>query len=311
MAIDLNIQGNCTTDTRGTGLGDCVKLYGDLLGIDLYPKGWSLNTTSESLPTEAEYKDLIQAGTVYPLNNLYTFEQSTPDNEFATGSTGKKSEIRAGKPEYSITWNLGGCFHKALFDKRGTNRWDIAFKFETGVLYASNVAETELKAFNTGMFSVSTFKFLQGTDPEMSTVTFQFNNATELNSRSVFYTWDGLGYDMSSVDGAINASLSYETTPAAGSTVNVYVLDDCNRSVSILGLTDANNWLLGGTQATATVVSSVAYNSGGYYVLTLDNPLVSTDTIAPKLYDVTGSFDAAENASGDLYKGQAPTATIA
>ena len=308
--ITLNLQGSCTTGARGTGLGDCVKQYGDLLGIDIYRKGWSLDTTTDTLPNEAGYKALIQSEQLYPLNDLYSFEQLTPDNEFATGSTGKMSEIRAGKPQYSITWDLGACFHKGLYDKRGQNRWDIAFKFETGVLFASNVEGSKLKAFDNGMFSVATFKVLQGTDPEMSTVTFQLPTAIEFNERQVFYTWDALGYDMNNVNGVINAHLEYQTTPVAGTTVSVKVLDDCNRSVSVLGLDDPSNWALGGTQISATTISGVAYNATTEaYDLTLDTPLVSTDTVQPKLVD--GADDVAENSSGDLYKGQAPLATIA
>jgi len=308
--ITLNTQGSCTTDQRGTGLGDCVKQYGDLLGIDAYNKGWSLNTTTDTIPTEAEYKALIQKGVIYPLNNLFNFEQQTPDNEFATGSTGKKSEIRAGKPEYTITWDEGGCFHKGLFSLRGKNRWDIAFKFETGVLFATNVSESVLKSFDTGMFSVSTLKFQQGTDPEMSMATFQFNSAVELNSRSVFYTWDDLGYDMNSVDGVINANVSFNSTPVAGTSLEVKVLDDCNRSVDILGLTDANNWVVEGVQASTTIVSAVSYNAGGYYDITLDVALVSTDTIKLSLGDVALGYTSAESTSGDLYKGATSTETI-
>ena len=308
MAFKLNTQGNCTSDTRGTGLGDCVKQYGDLLGIDNYTKGWSLNTTTDTFPTEAEYKTLIQDGTIYPLNNLFSFEQNTPDNEFATGSTGKKSEIRGGKPEYALTWDEGGCFHKGLFSLRGKNRWDIAFKFETGVLFAQNVAGTELKAFDSGMFSVTTMKFQQGTDPEMSTATFQFNSAVELNSRSVFYTWDDLGYDMNSESGVVNVNVAFETAPTAALTVNVEVLDDCNRSVSVLGL-ESTDFTLGGVQATTTAIASSAYNAAGYYVLTLDAALESADTIFISVAEA-GS-EAAENSSGQLYKGVSATATVA
>lgn len=308
MAITLNTQGNCSTDQRGTGLGDCVKQFGDLQGIDRYPKGWFLDTGSATMPTESEYKALVKAGTVKPLNNIYTFEQNTPDNEFATGSTGKKTEIRAGKPEYSLSWDLGGCFQKNLYSLRGTNNGDTVFKFETGVLFAHSVDETKLKAFDTGMFSVSTMKFQQGTDPEMSTAIFQFNNAEELNSRTSFYTWEQLGYDMNQVDGVINTSVSFQTAPTTSTTVNVYVLDDCNRSVSILGL-EASDFTLGGTQASATEISSSSYNSAGYYVLTLDAALESGDTIFIKIAE--SGTEAAENTSGDLYKGVSPTATVA
>ena len=308
MAFELNLQGNCTSDTRGTGLGDCVKLYGDLMGIDLYAKGYSVSNVSGSLPTEVTYKTQIQDGDVYPLNDLFTFEQNTPDNETSTGSTGKLTEIRAGKPQYSITWDKGGCFHKALYDKRGKNRWDIAFKFETGVLFATNVAEDELKAFNTGMFSPSTFKFLQGTDPEMSVASFQFNTAVELNQRSVFYTWDALGFDMNLVEGVINVDASFETAPTAALTANVTVVDDCNRSVQILGL-EVGDFTLGGVQATTTAISTAVYNVAGHYVLTFDAALESGDTL--QITVAEAGSEAAESTSGDLYKGATPLVDIA
>lgn len=310
MAIILNRQGTCIGgSSRGTGLGDCVKQFGDLQGIDLYNKAWFIDTTSGDVPDEAAYKALIAAETVYPLNGLYNFEQNTPDNEFATGSTGKKSEVRAGKPEYTVSFDSGNCFHKNVYDKKGKDRWDIAFKFETGVAFATDVSETKLKAFDNGMFSVSTFKFLQGTDPEMTTVTFQLNNAIEMNQRVVFYTWDELGYDMNQINGAINAKLTYSTAPTASVTVSVFVKDDCNRSVTVLGL-EAGDFVLGGTQASATTISGVAYNAGtGAYDLTVAPILVSTDTVQVSLG--SGGDAVAENASGDLYKGQADIATIA
>jgi hypothetical protein len=141
-------------------------------------------------------------------------------------------------------------------------------------------------------------------------VKFQFKDAEEFNKRLVFYTWEQLGYNANDINGIINAKLSWQTAPAAGTTVNVYVKVDQNRSVDVEGLTDANNWIVGGTQTTPTTVSSVSYNAAGYYVLTLADALVSTDTIKVSLGDVSNSYDAAENASGDLYSGESELATI-
>ena len=127
----------------------------------------------------------------------------------------------------------------------------------------------------------------------------------------MFYTWDELGYDMNSVSGVINANVEFNTEVVAGTDVEVKVLDDCNRSVSILGLSDASNWIVNGVQASPTIVDSVVYNAGGYYVLTLDVPLVSTDTIQIQLGDTASAGTSAENTSGDLFKGGTPTQVIA
>lgn len=310
MAIDLNLQGNCTVGTRGTGLGDCLAKEGDATGFDISVKSWKLDTTTDTLPTEAEYKALVQAETIYPFNGLYNFDQVTPDSEYATGSTGLKSKIRSGKPEYAFTFDKGYCAHKGMYDKEGKDRWNISLKFETGVFLATDVSESIIKGFSNGLFDVGTYKFQQGTDPSMSVVSFQFSNAVELNQRGVFYTWDELGYDMNFVDGIINASVSFETTPVAGTELRVEVKDDCNRSANIQGLTNANNWVVGGIQATPATVTAVTY-SDNVYVLTLDNATISTDTISVNLGDVTNGYNSAENASGDLYKGSTSTETIA
>lgn len=301
----INNFGNCVADLRGTGLGDCIKQFGDVIGIDLWVKGSSL---APDALTEAKYKELIQNLEVLPFNNIYNFEQNTPENERSTGNTGLLSDIRQGKPQYAFGFDSGYCFHKNMYDKRGKNRWDIGIKFETGYLLATNVSESLIKGFDNGLFSVDTFKFQQGSDPEMSMVMVQFNNPIELNSRGVFSTWDSLGFDANLQNGVVNASVSFNTAPVAGTTLEVVVADECNRDVNILGL-EATDFALGGTQASATTISSVSYNSAGYYEITLDVALVSADTVQVSIKE--SGFQSALAPSGDYYKGDSPVATIA
>ena len=308
MAINLNVQGDCTTDLRGTGLGDCLRQYGDIISIAPVAKGWSLNTTTDTLD-ETTYKGLVQAQTILPLRNIYNFTQDTPDTTRATGNTELLSDVRKGKPQYTFQYDDGYCFHQNVYDLDGQNRWDILFFFETGMFVATNIGETEIKGFDNGLFSVDTFKFQEGGDPNMTMMTIQFNNPIELNTRGRFLSWDSLGFDANFINGVINAKLAYNTTPTAITTVEVSVTDDCNRSVNVLGLDDPGNWALGGTQATSTTISGVTFNTGGYYVLTLSPTLATGDTVRPRLVD--GSVNAAENTSGDFYRGQAPSATIA
>lgn len=309
--INLNAQGNCASDVKGTGLAACVKEYGDLRGIDLYPKGYFVNLATGSYPTEAEYEAMVQNGELYPLNNLYDFEQATPDNDIATSSTGIKKQIRSGKPEYSITWSDGGCYHRGVYDKKGFNRWDIVFKFESGVLYTYNASETELKAFAAGMFDVNTFKFQQGTDPDMTTVNFQLTKVNEMNLRQNFVTWDALGYDMTEVNGVLDVDVAFVGTPSAGTDFVVSVKSSCNADASIESLTELDNWLLGGTQASSTAISAVSYNSANEeYTITVDTPLVSADTIVLSLKGASGE-DAAKDAAGNFFKGSTSSATIA
>lgn len=313
MAIEFNLQGDCTNGTLGTGLDACVALYGDLTGMDLFPSGTFVkDTTVDSLPTETEYKELIQGKLLYPLNDIFDFDQTTPDNEIASSSRGVKKEVRTGKPEFSLMWSNGACFHQGVFDKRGTGRWDISLKFETGILFTRNIASTKLKPFDNGMFSVSTYKFQQGGDPDLTTVNIQFPTPDEFNKRQVFFTWEELGYDMTDTNGVLDAKLAFTTDPSASTMFSISVKSLCNESVVITGLELlANGWAIGGVQASATTISTVAFNVATQsYDFVVAPTLISTDTIQISLADISGGFNVAENASGDLYQGSTVLFTI-
>ncbi len=290
-----------------------MALYGDLTGIDLYTIGsFALDTTSGTFPDEAAYKLLVQGKSVFPLNDIFQFEQNTPDNELATSSRGIVKEIRTGKPQFSLTWSNGACFHAGLFDKKGNNLWDIAMKFETGVLYATNIAKSVLKPFTTGMFSVATYKIQQATDPDMSTAVFQYPSADEFNSRQVFFTWDELGYDQTDTNGVLDTTIE-NTIPASASTdFSASVKSACNSSVVITGLDDPNEWKLNGAQISPTTISSVTFNATTEeYDFVVTPILVSTDTVELSLADVAAVLDVAVNSAGDFYQGQAPLVTVA
>jgi len=313
MAIILNQQGDCESDTiRGMGVGDCTKERGEPVGFDLYPKRWSLNIASGTLPTEDEYKGFIQGGTIYNFNDSFMFDNLTPANGAETSDRGVKKTNLLGLPEFQFDFVNGYCFHTNAFDKRGFNRWDVVIKYEAGMLFTYDIGQTKIGGFDCGDFNIETFTEKKGTDSSKTSIMFQFKNALEYNTRGTFYTWDELGYDATQIDGVLNAKLSYSTAPTAATTFSVKAVNDCNGSVNVLGMTDANNWFLGGVQASATTINTVAYNAEtNSYDFTLDTALVVGDTIQPSLGDVTNSYSAAVNASGQFYKGSAPLSTVA
>lgn len=312
MPVEFNLQGDCTVNLLGSGLDSCVALYGDLVGIDLFLKGtFAIDTTSGTFPDETAYKLRIQQKTLFPLNNIFEFEQTTPDNELATSSRGITKEIRAGKPAFSITWSDGGCFHEQVFDKQGQDTWDIAMKFEKGVVYAKNIAGTILKPFTNGIFSVGTFKIQQGTDPDQTIVNIQFPTAEEWNSRKTFYTWVAIGYDQSLINGVLNTIVDFEGSVTASTTFSVSVVSRCNESVIITGLDDPNEWKLNGAQASTTTISQVVFNAAtNQYDFTVTPTLIATDTLQPSLADVTATLDVAINSAGDFYQGQDKDITV-
>ena len=306
--------GDCESDVLGTGSGRCdIRTFGDPRGIILFEKGWSLTVGADlaATLTETIYKAQIAQLVAFPLTELYNFEQPTPENEKNTSSTGVLTEVRAGKPQFNFMYDKGSCFHKSLYDKRGKNRWDLGIIFETGVLLASSQDSTEIMGFDMGMLSVETFKLIQGTDPEMSTAMIQLLDADEFNSRHEFFTFDALGFNMNRIDGVVELSLSYGTAPDASTEVTVDVVGFCNSDELVGGLDDASNWRIGGSQASSTTISAVAYDAvNGRYTFTLAPTLATGDTVQFELFNSTDSVRVVEDSAGTQYKGQAPSATI-
>lgn len=308
--IPINSNGNCTTDLIGSGSRSCdIQSYGDVIGFALHPKGFSMDVSADTI-SEDTWSDEIKDFNVIPFLGIYDFTQDTPENETATSSTGIMSTIRVGKPQFTFSFDKGGCFHKALYDKRGKNRWDISLIFETGILMAVNQAQTEVSGFDMGLFDVGTFRLQQGTDPQQTTNMIQLIDANQFNTLFTFMTWDKLGVNLSKIDGVVETKISYTVDPSTATTFAVKVVGSCNNDDAIAGLDGGTNWRLGGEQTSATSITSVVYRPAtDDYLFTVNPALVATDTVQPTL--INGSFDVAEDALGGLYKGKAPLFTVA
>lgn len=309
--ITFNSYGDCESDTKGTGVGRCdINSFGDPSGILLLRKNWFLTAATDDFD-EATYKNQLKKLDAFPFLGLYNFEQNTPENEKNTSNTGVLTEVRAGKPQFTFMYDKGSCFHKALYDKRGKERWDLAILFETGILLASNQDASKMVGFDMGMFSVDTFKLVQGTDPQMSAARIQLLDAEQFNLKNEFFTWEQLGFNGQRIDGVLETKVTYPVAPAAGTSVRVKVVGACNVDEPIAGLDDAAKWRIGGTQASPTTINAVAYNSDtDDYTFTLDTALVANDTIQFELYDTDNDYKVVEDSIGSLFKGQAALATI-
>ena len=306
----LNSFGNCATDLKGSAFRSCdIGTYGDALGIALLSKGSKITLDNTELTPEADWKARIEAMTLFPYLGIYNFEQATPENERATSSTGVMSAIRDGKPQFSFSFDRGGCFHKSLYNKRGSNRWDLAILFETGVLLALNSDDT-VSGFNMGLFDVDTFRLQQGTDPQISTAVVQLLDSYQFNANHQFFTWDSLGVNLSQIQGVIDVSIIYsDEGPTTTDEIPVRVVSACNNDDVILGLDSEDNWVVGGKQTTPATVTAVSYDTeSNVYTLTLSSELISGDTVAPKI--VGTDSDVYEDLTGNLFKGQADTEIV-
>jgi hypothetical protein len=302
--INLNAFGNCATDVAGTGTGQCpIDQLGDMLGIALLNKGTALDVATDSL-TEAAFRDLITTGKLHQLLDREAFEQNTPDNDLYTSSEGLITSIRAGKPQFALTYSKGLCFHKALYGLQGKNRWDAILYFDKGMLMATNTGNTKVKGFDAGSLIVGTYMFQQGTEIEKGNATIQFKSAEEFNTKWVYFSYDELGFSPLEIDGVIDTQLQFTEAPAnAGTTVKVKVLDGCNTSINYTSLFDAvGDYLLKVNGVTKTI-SAVAI-SDGVATLTFTGPLATGNKVEVSLNGVV------EDAELNYYKSAVLTKTI-
>lgn len=303
MAIDINAFGVCANSYAGTGLGDCpIEEFGDFLGLGALNKGATLDVATDTMD-EATFRSLITGGTMHQLIGSEVFEQNTPDNEVYTSSNGLKRDLRAGKPEFTITYMKGLCFHKAIYELQGNAKYDFIFYFDKGMLLAQNVDGSKLKGFDGGMFSVGTYKFLQGTDPEQGKAMLQLRSTEEFNTRWVYFPYDQLGFDASQIDGVVDVVASVVSTDSGATTVTMSVKDGCNSSVEYASLFDAvGDWKISVNGVDETISAVVI--TGGYAVLTVPT-IGSTDNIVVSLNGII------EDESGKYYKSNNATAVVA
>ena len=302
--INLNAFGNCATDVAGTGTGQCpIDQLGDMVGMGALAKGTGLDTTTDTL-TEATFRQLITDGKLHQLLDREAFEQNTPDNDLYTSPEGLITSIRAGKPQFALTYSKGLCFHKALYSLQGKNRWDVVLYFEKGMLMATNTANTKVKGFDAGSLIVGSYMFQQGTEIEKGKATIQFKSAEEFNTRWAYFSYDELGFSPLEIDGVIDTALSFSEAPAnAGTTVKVKVLDGCNTSINYTSLFDAvGDYLLKVNGVTKTI-TAVAI-ADGVATLTFTGALATGNKVEVSLNGVVPDVEL------NYYKSSILTKTI-
>ena len=284
MAL-INDFGTCTSDFLGSAVDQCsINSYGDLKGIGLLRAGTKITEANFKLDTS--WETLIKDSKYFPYLDVYNFEQTTPENEIATSSTGLKRIIRDGKPEYTLTFNGNPCTAKSLQNKKGLV-WDIVLIFDKGILVKDN-GDGTISGFQASYFDVGTLRLQQGTDIQSVSVMFQLDNSLDFNTRFGFVTTQAIGFDLTSLKGAFATDLQFTAT--AGTTLVVKPVAVCNSALSYAGLETASNWKVNGVAP-----SAVTYNaSTGAYTLTVTS-LTASSTVVVEL--------AGEDTLGNIYTG--------
>lgn len=239
----INSFGNCESDSLGSAIDQCtINSYGDLIGIGLLKPNTIIN--NEDLGKETYWRSLILAGSFFPYGSIFNFEQTTPDNETATSSTGAIRAIRDGKPQFTFTYDGTPCLVKSLQNKKG-RVWDIVFFFEKGILGKANL-DGSFSGFQASYFDIGTLRFQAGTDIQSVSAMIQIDSSSDFNTKFGFISIEALGFDMGKTQGAYESNL--QVTAVAGSVLKVKAVSACNASINYLDLDETTNWKVNGEE---------------------------------------------------------------
>lgn len=242
----VNAYGNCGTDTLPSGIEQCtLSDFGDLRGIILTKPNTKITLADL---TETKFKELVASGDLIHYKGLFNFDQTTPENETTTSSSGLIMAIRDAKVQGTLTYSAPICLSKSLQDKKG-KKWDIMFVFDKGILTALSLDKASVKGFLASYFDVGTLRFKAGTDIQSVAIMYQLESADEYNKQMTFITNEKLGFNVANLDGAFGVELSANLT--AGTSIVIKATSVCNGDVVYSNLDEASMWLVNGVAPTA------------------------------------------------------------
>lgn len=300
MAILINSQ-NCDSTRLNLGMPSCLASMKDPVGFILTPTTWSATVASDTIDL-AYVLGKIQDGTFIPFLDSLEFLDNTPEPTTKEYTSGLKSVIRNGKPEFSFEFSKEYAFHKSAYTYNTNGAYNVIFVTSNGSLFlAQNTAGTTLQGFSLGMLNTGSFKFNDGgSEVEKTVISFQLTDENQFNGKGVILTQETLGFAANSEIFPITDVLIAGTAADAGDVV-VSVTARANPVFYIEGLEAANfRLLIGGVVDTITGVTYSATTN--LYSITPTTSLSSSSCVV-EMYDAGNSVDVAD-ATTAFYKGE-------
>lgn len=284
----IDVVGCSIADALGTGSRGCDFNFENLESIALIPQG-------DTIPSSAAYdrsyiRDLQAQGKWIPLNNAYSFEWQTGEDEVETSDTkGIEAVTRKGLYKLNIMFRSGLYHQKVLSSLEGFGRWDVIMFDEDGnQLHVTNTGGG-IRGFRTGRFSVSPIQFKNGTNSLKTQLTIQFTKAVNFNKDVGFVGANDLTFNPEEIDGVNQARLTVPSAPTnSDTTIVVKTVLDKDGSTFVTGLVPTSFLVRNQAGSTIAVSAAVPDVSAKTYALTV--PAVSTGEVYTiSLYDSANS----------------------
>jgi len=295
-------------DVLGTGTKNCKQDIKRVTTIALIERGYTF--ADGDIDTLAGVRLLQQKGKAIILNGVVEIADNTADDNIIT-RTGSGEKIVAGKNpyEYTVTFDNGLAYHKALTTLSSYRGYDIIFFDSKGDVFFTQTKAGLYKGFTLGMFENGKYMMSNGADAASQSVSFQMINRLEFDERVSWIVSDNLDYNaQEDLDGYNDVNIVL-TAPSDASTVLdivVSTLSD-NHKVSIDGL-DISDFVVtvNGSSVSLDVLDS---NGNGVYGVNLTAPLSTSDVVTISLFDsAINSYIV--DVDGILYKSNIATTVV-
>jgi len=223
LETQINTVDCSAAGVLGTGLAGCRIDRKRVTALGLVQKGYKFNLEI----TKDYLRDLQQAGALVMLQGVVSFVDNTADDNIITRE-GSGIKVVAGKNpyEYTVTFDNGINFHKALTSFSSYNAYDlILFDVDNSMFFTVTKAG-EPKGFTLGMFENGKYMGANGTDASSQTVLLQLTERSEVDERMSFIENNQLDFTYSELTG-VNEVLVTADPIAPGTSIvaSAFLLD--------------------------------------------------------------------------------------
>ena len=296
------------SDVLGTGTKNCKQDIKRVTTLALIERGYTF--VDGDINTLAGVKLLQQKGKAIILQGVVEIADNTADDNVIT-RTGSGEKIVAGKNpyEYTVTFDNGLAYHKALTTLSSYRGYDIVFFDEKGDVFFTQTKAGLYKGFTLVMFENGKYMMSNGADAASQSVSFQMINRLEFDERVSWIVSDNLDYNAAEdLDGYNDINIVL-TAPADASNelvASIFTLAD-NHKVFIGGL-DASDFNLTANGVSVTI-STVSEIVGVGYSFDVTSAFATGETVVLSTFDgVNNSYIV--NVDGVLYKSNIATTVV-
>jgi len=300
----INLVACGASGVLGTGFKGCRPYFQKTKDLWFVPRGFVFDGTKE---LDVTYAQQLQAeGNLIVVKGITTFTDNSSDDQIETLEDGTKRVTTLGLYEFLVQFVNGLYFHTALFSLSSFGNYDVLYVDTAGNLLGTQATNGSLKGFSVGMLQGQRLTWATDTAGQREGLAFQLTERTELDENYVFIQNKNISFDIRTLEGVNEATLSYVNAPAAADTtltVKVVTRQD-GKPVSGIPFGDFQV-TVNGVIVNPTAAAEVGVT--GVYALTI-TALVAADVVDVRLYDVAEDRIGI-TLDGCLYKSETISAT--